>query len=181
MADPASAFLIGGTLVSAAGAVYSGIQGANAAEKDAALKKEQALQVEASGYRDDILMKRQEDRALGQLSSAYAKSGTSLQGSGLLDMEDLAFQYEEQRASYAKSIAFKADQLRKGADISYDVAADREAAGYISGFGTILTGAGKYYQNRDPNLSDRVTLGQMGTGAFIDPNAPSTSYNGRGK
>lgn len=144
--------------INAVSQIISGNAQADAAQKDAALKRLQADQVEKNAARDEALLAQQGHALIGEQTTAYAKSGVELSGTPLLMLEQTNAKVREQSIAIANDAAFRASQLRAGADISEDLGSDRQTAGYLGAAGSLLTGAGQYYLLKDTNTKSKGQL-----------------------
>jgi hypothetical protein len=142
MAFPAIAAGIG-LAIQGGGAIASGNAQRDAAERDSYNKRLQALEVERTEAVKTQLMRQTGDRLQGEQVSAYAKGGVELSGSPLLNLEATKAGVEGEIAEMQRDAAFRASQLRTGADSSVMFGNDRATAGYIGAAGGILTGIGK--------------------------------------
>jgi hypothetical protein len=127
-----------GTGVQVAGGISSAASAKEAAEKLQILKNEQADEILA---RNKINERTLLDRMLAEGLQIEARAGSSgLLGTSLgrklrLQDEVLKFMVDSQREA-----RFKADMLRKGADIDLDLASDAVTGTILTGIGTGLTG-----------------------------------------
>lgn len=138
------------TIIAGAGlglAAYGMISGAaaqaDAEERDAALKRLQADEVIRRMYVKEEEMRKYGIELEGQQSSAISASGFDYQGSPLLLMETTKKNVEREILEMQRDAMFRADQLRKGADISMDISGSTSTAGWIQAGGTVLGGVAK--------------------------------------
>lgn len=144
-----SSFLLGaGILLEGGSQVFSASSRAHASEQDAILKNEQADEViRRAGVRTELMQDQQRQLEGAQVTSAVS-SGFTLQGSPLLLMEASQKRINREIDEMNKDAQFQAEQLRRGADISSEMASDITTAGWIGAGGSVLGGASKFYRQK---------------------------------
>lgn len=145
MADPVSLGMIASVGITAGAKIVGAVGESQAAQKDADLKRLQADEAEKSGARQEKLLRQQGQQIEGTQVSGYAKAGLDLSGSPLLVLEDTARQVEEQALVVQHDTAFRAGQLRQGADLADQLGQINLVSGLLNAGGTVLGGAAKAY------------------------------------
>lgn len=117
-------------------------QQAEAAEDQAAAKREQGIEILGRSEENIKRFRREGEKFKAQQVASFAASGVDV-GSGvtLQQLEETNFLLAQNVADQRREAAFKAEQLFKGADINQDLAGDIRSAGGISLLGTGLSGA----------------------------------------
>lgn len=158
--------LVAGTLVSAAGAISSGVQAsaaanqqARAAEYNSTLSENQATQAFASGVQRESAQRRSAAQTLGEQRAALGASGVDATGGSALDvqlqstrnaeLDALQTRYEgvltgQNYQSQAAMGQYQADTLRASGN-----AARRNS--YMTAAGTLLSGLGSAYVKSPSN------------------------------
>lgn len=144
-------------IIAAAGlatSLYGQISGASA-KADADRKNAQIKNMEADELlsrqtiNEGIMRDQAELQGLGYQSS-FASTGR--EGAGLGGLLTIKKNLDQNLILSRRDAEFKAKMLRMGADIDLNLASDEQTAGYISGAGTLLTGAAKIYDlSRGPS------------------------------
>lgn len=151
-----TALAIGGTAISAIGAIQSANAQSAAARYNAqiadrdAVVAEQNRKLALQTARIDAEDKRRDNRrVLARIRTQYGASGLSLAGSPLDVLEDTAVEQEldAQRVEFegrarGREGALQVLGLQEDAALSRAEASSAKTAGYIGAFGTALSGAG---------------------------------------
>jgi hypothetical protein len=140
MAAVPAILAIAGTGAQVAGSIVGGNARARAAEEGAKLKKLQADEVLKRSEINIRALQRQKRQLTGRQVSSFAKAGVDFSGSAIEVLDATEDQFKRDILSARREAAFKADQLRRGADIDTRLASDARAAGIISGVSTGLSG-----------------------------------------
>lgn len=130
-----------GTAIQVGGSIDSASQKASAAKQDADLKDAQADELISREQINEGLIQDQSQINQKEYSAAFASSGR--EGSGIGGVLQLRSNTATTIANSQRDAQFKASMLRAGANISDNLASDEITAGYITGGGTLLTGATK--------------------------------------
>lgn len=138
-----AAAAVGGTALN----VYGNISGANAqeeaAQRNAALKREQADELLDRQIINERIMRRAAEKAERGYVASFASTGRG--GGGVGGVLQIKEELEENIANTRRDAEFKAKMLRAGADIETSLASDAVSAAWISGAGTILTTGAQAY------------------------------------
>lgn len=129
MAAAAPAFMIAGSVISAAGSISAG-----KAQKKAA--RQNALAARMQAEEDARRSRRQSDALLGRQRAIVAYSGTTMEGSPLLIAEDTGAEAETEVRHILQG-----GEARASAYLKAGSAAAR--AGYIDAGSTLLSGVGR--------------------------------------
>lgn len=142
------------------GAISSAEAKADAAKRDAALKGQQADELESREKVNEGIIQHQSDLAQLRFGSSFAATGR--EGGGIGGIMEIQKNTALTIANSQRDAAFKAKMLRQGADIATSLASDDLAAGYITGAGTFLTGAAKTYSLYNKPSSSTGSLPEVG-------------------
>lgn len=137
-----------GGLLQAGGMISGANAEANAAEKDAQFKLGQADEIERRAKLKTGQMEVEGEKIKGSQVAGYGASGFDLSGSPLLVLEETAHNVSTEIAQMNQDSAWKAKQLRAGAEVSMDLASDKRTAGYIGAGGSILGLAGGFMKGK---------------------------------
>lgn len=132
-----------GAVASLIGSVSEADSRAGAAQKDAALKRMQADELLEREAINEALIREQSDMAEGEYATAFGATGR--EGAGIGGRLRIRNNTARTIANFRRDAEFKAKMLREGANIADSLASDAITAGYISGAGSLLQGAGKAY------------------------------------
>lgn len=138
------------------GAISSASSKADAARQDAALKNQQADELLSREQINEQLILDQSELAQKSYGSAFASTGR--EGAGIGGILQIQKSTAQSIANDRRDADFKAKMLRAGANIATNLASDTETAGYITGAGTILAGAGKIASLNMPPSSKTVEI-----------------------
>jgi hypothetical protein len=162
MADPVTAGIAAvGTGVQIYSQIKAGNDKADAARADAANKRLQATEVIRAGEREQDLLRIRGEKYKGNVAQAYAASGVELQGTPLLQLEDTAKQITSESIALEHATQFRADQLRRGADLEEQQAGNYLDEGLLGALGSGLQGAGRAYALADPNNKRVQRIGAL--------------------
>lgn len=167
MADPVTAMAAGGVGISMVSQVISGNAKAEAAHQDAANKRLQANEVLKAGKREEDLLQIQGQRASGEALQAVAASGSSLSGTSLLAMEDMARQVNAQDAAIKENATFRSDQLNKSADIEDQQGDVASETGYLNALASGMQAGAKGYSMYQPNDGTTMSVGALKPSASV--------------
>lgn len=160
--DPATALIIASTAVSAVGAISAGNaqaaslkSQANALEYNASVQRMNADRTAAEYSVREDQQRRQQAIILGRQRAGIAESGIGFTGTALdleeqsninAELDNLTLRYEgnTQRAALLQDATMSTYQA--GAAKSQAKSAKQQ--GYISALGSVLGGAGRYYQSQ---------------------------------
>lgn len=151
---------IGGFVVGAGLTLYGQIAGASAqaeaAEKQSHLKNMQADEMLSRQAINEKTMLEQSKRIEGEYANSFAATGG--EGAGIGGQMEIHRTTLENIALTRRDAEFKANMIRMGAEIEMSIASDIKTASYISGAGTILTGAAQAYTTlKGPGQSKRLS------------------------
>lgn len=138
---------VGAGAVSAYGQIKAGYDKAKADEVNASIKRQQADELLSREAINEQIMSEQAQMQAHQYGAAFAATGREGAGIGgkLRIMSDL----QRSIANSKRDAEFKASLLRQGADSDMSLASDAKAAGFISGFGTLLSSGVQAYALHD--------------------------------
>jgi hypothetical protein len=132
---------------------------ADAAQKNAAIKQQQADELLARQSINEGIMREQADSSSHSYVAGFAASGR--EGAGLGGVLKIKKDLEDNITNSRREAQFKASLLRQGAEIDSQLASDTMTAGYLSGAGTLLSGVGndfnyvnKYNKTSPKNLAE---------------------------
>lgn len=131
---------LAGTAISTYGSIKSASDQAAAQEREAALKNLQANELEQRQAINERIM---QDKELEFESSTGSDRGGGSLGQIMAMRKNLFTNLETSR----REANWKVRMLRMGAASDLNLSSDAQAAGYITGAGTILTGAQQAYTN----------------------------------
>jgi len=132
----------GGTIFSAIGQQQAAEEQAQAAEADQLVKNIQATEISERARINDAEARRQAAEFKGVQLTAFARAGVGGK-SKLLLISQAQTRLKRERILAFRDASFRASQLRRGADISGQLASGTRAAGQIAAGGTLLTGFGR--------------------------------------
>lgn len=141
MAAVAAGAAVVGAGVAIYGEIESGQAKANAAKLDAQLKNQQADELMSREANNEQLIQQQSERDQKDYGAAFAGSGR--EGGGIGGIMTIQKNTAITIANSQRDAEFKAKMLRAGANIATNLASDEVNASYITGAGTIITGAAK--------------------------------------
>lgn len=172
MCDIGLALTLGSTLVGAAGSVQQG-QAAKAAgkynqqvaEMNAELSERRAQDALERGAQEEQRKRQEVARIMGAQTAAMAANGLDITfGSPLDTLIDTATLGELDALTirtnaYREAYDFRVDAVNQRAGGTLErMKGDATAKGsYLEAAGTILTGAGKYYEKRNPTTATTAT------------------------
>jgi hypothetical protein len=134
---------VGGTGTQVYGQIAGASAQASAAERSAALKRQQAKELLSREAENEVVIRENGGKLENQFATAYAATGAG--GGGLGGILEIHRQTERNILQGKRDAEFKAYMLNQGADIESQLASDTMAASYISGAGTILGLGAKAY------------------------------------
>jgi len=161
MCDLGLALTIGSTLLGAAGSIQQGNAAnkaakynAQVAEMNATISDRRAKDAIERGATEEQKKRQQVQQVLGQQQAAMAANGVDITFGSPLDtivdtsvlgeLDALTIRSNAYRESYDYQV--QASNQRAGAELTRMEGSAAKTAGYLNGFGTILGGAGKAYQ-----------------------------------
>jgi hypothetical protein len=134
---------VAGTAVQMYGEYEAAQSKAESEARQAAMKRQQADEVQARQTINEGVMREQEYHSEGDYVTKVG--GHGVEGSwfgGMMRMrQDLAYNI----AATRREADFKAQMLREGADVNTQLASDSKTAGYLGIGASLITGAGKAY------------------------------------
>ena len=133
------ALLVGGSLLSAYGAVSAGEARKTAYEAEARAKESQAAQVDLAANRELELTERRYQRVKSAQITAFGRSGVQLKGTPLMILEETAADAYDEMESIRQAAAYRKQTLSTEAGLSRFLGDEAEMAGYISGASSVLT------------------------------------------
>jgi hypothetical protein len=144
MADPVTlGMAVGGLGMQVFGGIKSSQAKADAAQKDAEIKRQEADEVDYRGERNASVLRMKGQEVIGAAEGAYTASGVELSGSALTALADTNAKNQQEIFDTYHEARFRAGQLRQGADVSEHLASDQRTAGFVDAAGTILGGGAK--------------------------------------
>lgn len=163
MAEPVTWVAAASLAMNGVGQVMGAHSQAAAAEKDAAMKRMQASELLDRAAQNAETYQRQGDKLRGQQVNALASSGVDVgSGSSLTLMEETAHEVTRQITNMNREAQFKADMLNRGADVSMDLAADRELAGWLGAGGSVLGGYAMWNKAMDKKVGGPIGIKEVG-------------------
>lgn len=129
-----------GTLANAGSQIASANSRAEAARRDSFFKELQADEILSRARINKKRIARDGESFKSEQIAAFAGSGVDISGSALLALEETNRRITEALFDADRESQFKADQLRRGADVSRDLASDIKSAGFFGALGTTLSG-----------------------------------------
>lgn len=135
------------TIISGIGQVTGAAEKAEAAKQNAALKDLQANELLARQAINEQIMRDQSEKTQDAYASAFASTGR--EGGGISGVLQIMRDTEQNISLSRREATFKAQILRTGAEQDMKLSSDIMTAGFLSGAGTLLTGAGTAYDRID--------------------------------
>jgi hypothetical protein len=136
----------------------------DAADLNSGLKEEQAKELLERSKINIARIERSGREVSGKQEAVVSSSGFELTGSTILLLEDTYRRISEKVADAGREARFKADQLRKGADIETELASDAFDAALIGAGGQLLIGGANFAaaqggtkQKSEPLIRQQVT------------------------
>lgn len=150
----------GAAIVGAGTAIYGAISSASAkasaAQQDAALKNEQADELLSREAVNEQLIQTQSTQSQLEYGAGAASMGR--EGGGIGGILQIQKNTAITMANSQRDAQFKAQMLRAGANIATNLASDELTSSYVTGAGTLLTGAAKAASLYKPASSKTDTL-----------------------
>lgn len=137
-----------GAAVAAVGLVGQAVGGAmagkarkRAAEQQAQMKREQADELLRRAKRNAVSLIKERNILKGKQASGFAKAGVEMSGSALEVLNATDETYRQEVVNARQEAQFKANQLRRGADVDMKLASDIGKANIISTAGDVVAGS----------------------------------------
>ncbi len=145
--DPLTAIAAVGTAVSAAGAISSGMAQANAANYDAAVDRNNAIQAQQAADEQAVVSQQQTTSKLAQQKVDYAASGVDVgQGTPLDVFSDTATKGKLDALTLRYGGQVQGLRDTSAATLAQYQGSAAETAGFLNAGGTLLTGGAKVAQ-----------------------------------
>lgn len=128
--------------IGAYSSISSAVSQSNAHKKNADLKRLQADELLERQLINERTMREESELAQSAHITSFSASGRSGGIGGVIRMKE---QLEHNLAISRRDANFKADMLRRGADIDTRIASDAMVAGVLGGVGSLTTGAANIY------------------------------------
>lgn len=163
--DPATIAIVavGASAVSAAGAVYGGIQASNADNYNAEIATQNASSATAQAN----LAADQQSRAAmllsGSTKAAYGAAGVTNEGSPIDVLASSANKAELDRQTILYKGALQAQGYNDEASLDQAKAGNAVTSGILSGIGTAAGGASKYFAMTTPSPGGNLSAGSGGS------------------
>lgn len=125
------------------GTVSAASAQADASQKSADLKNQQANELMAREGINEGIMRTQFARSVDSFQAGFASTGR--EGAGISGVLRMQTDFQTTIANSARDAAFKAYMLHQGADIDMTLASDTATAGYLKMGGGILGAAAEAY------------------------------------
>lgn len=129
-----------GTGVQVGGQIAAGNARSKAAQQQAQIKNEQADELLKRAETNILAIKRQRNKVVSQQASGFAKANVEASGSMLEVLENTEVEFKREVVNARREAEYKADQLRRGADIDLQLASDIKTASTIGGIAAGIGG-----------------------------------------
>ena len=145
-----------GTVVQTISGIQSGLDKAEALNKDAQAKRSQVQEMYERELINEGIMREQGERTILQYG-AYGGGRTDATLGGIIRMKG---NLEQNIALSRRDMEYKKKVIESGADISTDLASDAATTGYLTGFGSLLSGAvqtgERFYKYSAPTNAEKL-------------------------
>lgn len=139
---------IAGVLVSAAGAIYSGMQQKQAADYNAKVAENQAQSIQNKAMYEEQIHRERVRKILSAQRSVFGASGLdTASGSPLLVREDSAMQGEMDAMAIRYGGDVEAANARSAANLYRMQGRTAQTAGFIQAGGSLLSGGAQVYRD----------------------------------
>jgi len=132
-----------GTAISIYGKQKEGKAQEEAIRAGAEAKRQQAFEILGRSETNIVRLREEAEIFKARQTGQVVRGGAAIRGNTLIQLEQTNRDVLNSIADQRREAAFKADQLRRGADIDFQLAGDLRSSRRLSLIGGIIGGAGK--------------------------------------